>query len=237
MIVLGLDTATADTVVGLARDGAPLGSARDVPPPGGRPGHVEQVLPLAQRLLDEAGLRFADVDLVAVGIGPGTFTGLRIGVATARALAHAAGSGIVGVPTLAVLAAASGHDGPVLACLDARRREVFVAAWPDGAAAAADGRPPAAGPVAVAPAEAAERSGASGSGWIAVGDGALRHRDVLAASGVAIPSDDDPRHRVDPQALCALGARLGPLADPDALRPQYVRAPDAVPVAEREGTR
>jgi tRNA threonylcarbamoyladenosine biosynthesis protein TsaB len=127
--VLGFDTATPDTVVGLLAGDAPPRELRHTPAPGERPGHASRLLPLARELLDDARLRFADLDRIAVGIGPGTFTGLRIGVATARALAQAAGAELAAVSTLQALAAAADHDGPVLAVLDARRGEAFAAAW------------------------------------------------------------------------------------------------------------
>jgi tRNA threonylcarbamoyladenosine biosynthesis protein TsaB len=242
VIVLALDTATADTAVALSRGDATLGTRRHVPQAGERPGHVAQALPLAAELLGEAGLRFSDVDLVAVGIGPGTFTGLRIGVATARALAHGAGAALVGVPTLAALAAGvDGHDGPVLACLDARRGELFAATWPD-AAAATRGEDPHQGPVAIAPDDVAELlvHGAGVTGpWLAVGDGAIARRGDLEAAGASVPPDSDPRHSVDATVVAALAR--GPLRDRaprdgDVL-PLYVRAPDAVPTAIREAAR
>lgn len=232
MIVLGIDTATADTAVGLLLADGTVIARRHAPEPGGRPGHVAQILPLARELLDEAGLGWAELGRVAVGVGPGTFTGLRIGVATARALAHTAGVPLVGVSSPAVLAAGAAHDGPVLAALDARRGEAFAAAWADGTAAAA-GAGPDAGPLAVAPQELCrvlhDLSGVSGG--LAVGDGAVRYRAPLEAAGMTVPAGDDPRHHVDAGMLCRLGARVS--ASQGGVLPDYVRAPDAVPTAQR----
>jgi tRNA threonylcarbamoyl adenosine modification protein YeaZ len=111
--------------------------ARDDPPPGDRPRHTTRLLPLVEELLGRAGMSFDDLDRVAVGIGPGTFTGLRIGIATARALAQARALPLVGVSTLhslaygAEVALADGHAiETVVPTLDARRGEVFAAAWP-----------------------------------------------------------------------------------------------------------
>lgn len=222
MIVLALDTATAATVVGVARDGELLARGRHDPAAGERPGHVDRLLPLCAAALQEAGLRFADVDRIAAGVGPGTFTGLRIGVAAARALAQASGAELAAVSTLEALAAAAEHDGPVLPCIDARRGELFVAAFRGGARLAP--------PSAVRPEGLADAvSGAPGP-WLACGDGAVRSRDRLEAAGAVVPDDADARHAVDAAALCRLAA-TAPAVGRDALVPDYVRPPDATPRA------
>lgn len=226
-VLLAVDTATAHTVVGLCLPDGTVLSRRHRPGPGERPGHVQQLLPLATEVLAEAGVGWPDVTRIAVGVGPGTFTGLRIGVATARALASTAGAELVGVPSLAAVAGASTADGPVVACLDARRRELFASAWPT-AAAAADGRAPHTGPVAVEPALLGGLVDLGGT--LAVGDGAVLYRGILEAGGAVVPPDDDPRHDVDPGTLCALGSRATPGSD---VLPAYVRRPDAVPTALR----
>jgi tRNA threonylcarbamoyladenosine biosynthesis protein TsaB len=220
--VLGLDTATPDTVVALTTDSSEPLELRHAPAPGERPGHAAQLLPLASALLRQAGLGFADVERIGVGVGPGTFTGLRIGVATARALAQGTGAQTVPVSTLRALAAAAGHDGPVLAVLDARRGEAFAAAYRGDEELIA--------PVAVEPHELAglvrERSERP-EAWLAAGDGAVRFRDQLEPAAIAVPADGHPSHRVSAVAICRLASRLPPVAR-DALVPDYVRAPDAV---------
>src|SRR5437764_8735069 len=125
--ILAFDTATTATTVALAHDERVL-ERRDDPPPGARPRHTSRLLPLIAELLEEAGWRWDELDRVAVGVGPGTFTGLRIGVATARALAQARGLELVGVSTPESLSLNSEAD-TICAVLDARRREVFAAAW------------------------------------------------------------------------------------------------------------
>ena len=153
-----------------------------------------------------------------MGTGPGTFTGLRIGVSTARALAQAGGQELVAVSSLEALALPSAGKTAVVACGDARRGELWVAGWRDGS--------PLLGPArAVRPVELA---GLVDGPWQAVGDGAVRYRVELEAAGAAVPPDGSPSHRIDGAALCAL-ARLASPVDPGTLEPEYVREPDAVP--------
>jgi tRNA threonylcarbamoyladenosine biosynthesis protein TsaB len=225
--LLAFDTATPATAVALlCPDGSTL-TRRHEPAPGERPGHVSDLLPLALELLEEAGLDFPQLDRLAVGIGPGTFTGLRIGVATARALAHAHDLPLVGVSTLRSLAAGAAEpgDAATLAVLDARRGEAFAAAW-----AAGDAVRPAAEPllasVALTPEALAHAVAALPPGAVTVGDGAIRFRDELAAAGAVVPADDSAAHRVD----AAVHARLAAVMEPDArdaVLPAYLRLPDA----------
>jgi tRNA threonylcarbamoyladenosine biosynthesis protein TsaB len=226
--ILGFDTATPDTVVALAVDGAEPRELRHTPAPRERPGHAAQLLPLTRALLDAAGLGFADLDRIGVGVGPGTFTGLRIGVATARALAQGSGAELAAVSTLRALAAAAGHDGPVLAVLDARRGEAFAAAYRGGAELLAPVavRPDALAGLVAGRAEPAEA-------WLAVGDGAIAFRDQLEPAAVTVPADGNPCHRVSAVAICRLAAQGAPTAR-DALVPDYVRLPDAEEARRRE---
>lgn len=236
MTVLGFDTATSATAVALRlSDGRTL-RARDDPGSGERPGHTSKLLPLARELLTEAGLDWPAVELVAVGVGPGTFTGLRVGVATARGLAQALAVDVVGVSTPRVLAqaaiAARAADG-VLAVIDARRGEVFAAAFTacplgeDGKAApcARELRPV----QALAPASLAEVATAVDPDrrWLAVGDGALRFRAQLQADGIAVLEEDSQLHRVDAGVLCELALAMPREAGVEAVEPDYRRRPDA----------
>ena len=216
--VLAFDTATSDTVVALLADGREPLELRHAPAPGERPGHAAQLLPLARALLDRAGLRFADVTRIGVGIGPGTFTGLRIGVATARALAQAGGARLAGISTLHALAEAAGHDGPLLAVLDARRGEAFTAAWRAGERLLAT--------AAVRPQELAALADPAAGAWLAVGDGAVRFRHQLEPADVTVPADGSPLHRVSAIAIGRLALHSEPV-ERDALIPEYVRLPDA----------
>jgi tRNA threonylcarbamoyladenosine biosynthesis protein TsaB len=229
MIILGFDTATPDTVVALTGAGEPV-ELRHAPAQGARPGHAAQLLPLATEALRRAGARWTDVDRIAVGVGPGTFTGLRIGVATARALAQAEGAELVGVSSLRALAAHAqdSWEGPVLAVLDARRGEAFVAAW------AGDERIIA--PAAVVPERLPEVVSACRrppAPWLAVGDGALRFSSYLEPVGVSVPAEGSALHRISGLAVCRLAERAAPTARED-LVPDYVRAPDAQMRAGRQ---
>jgi tRNA threonylcarbamoyladenosine biosynthesis protein TsaB len=241
VIVLGFDTATAATAVGLLQAAARAGGGaegraapgagagaegragserRHDPAPGERPGHGPLLLALAHELLEAAGLSFADVDRIAVGLGPGGFTGLRIGVATARALAQASGAELVGVSTLKALAAGA-HPSPgqgVLAVVDARRGEVFAGGWRDGEQVL--------GPLAIAPSRIGE---IAGEGWLAVGDGALRFRDDLEGAGCEVPGDGSAQHGVSALAICRLARQVAHPPERDLVVPDYLRKPDAVP--------
>ena len=229
MIVLGLDTATPSTVAGvLVRDGSVV-EVRDDPEPGARPAHAGRLLAAAEEALAQAGVGWEALDRLAVGIGPGGFTGLRIGIATARALAQGRGLPVVGVSTLEALArGAAVGGGPraaaepavVLAAIDARRGEIFAAAWRGGA--------PVLAPSALAPEALAERVRALPARPLAVGDGAVRFRDSLEAAGALVPHDEDGVHRLRAEHVCRLGAEGSP-TDRDALLPDYLRDPDAVP--------
>lgn len=223
-MILAFDTATGATVVGVAQPGGTLlASRRHDPAPGERPGHAQELLPLAAAALEEAGVGWPDLTRIGAGVGPGTFTGLRIGIATARALAQGLDVAVAPVSTLHALAVAAREagDGPVLAVIDARRGEAFVAGW-DAAGA------PVLPPAAWRPEQLAGVAQLAPAPWRAVGDGAVHFREDLEAAGVAVAADDSPLHRVSAAALCRLAAE-GPTVQRDALVPEYVRAPDAIP--------
>jgi tRNA threonylcarbamoyladenosine biosynthesis protein TsaB len=218
----GLDTATAATAAAVLLPGGEAFEARDDPAPDDRPAHAARVLGLLEEALAAAGADWDDVGRLAVGIGPGGFTGLRIGVATARALAQGRGLPLVGVGSLDALAAGAGRAGaPALAAvIDARRGEVFAAAWGAGG--------PLLAPRAIAPGALAATLPA---GARAVGDGAVRFRAELETAGIVVPADGSPAHRVSAVQICRLGADGEP-ADPNTLEPDYRREPDAKPQAQ-----
>jgi tRNA threonylcarbamoyladenosine biosynthesis protein TsaB len=236
MIVLGFDTATLSTAVGLLlADGSAL-AARDDPREGSHPGHATRLLGMANELLAEADLAWSDLDRIAVGLGPGRFTGLRVGIATARGLAQSLSAELVGVSSLRALAAgaaAAGAQGcgEVLAVIDARRGEAFAAAYSAsdqgsaGELVFAEALTPAAleGIVVHAQQSAAER----GLQWLAVGDGAVRYRNQLERGGATVPADASSLHLVDPRAICELGASAQVAPSLTDVLPDYRRPADA----------
>ena len=221
MIVLGLDTATADTAVAAVADGELLFEASVAPAEAGRPQHATRLLPEIDRAAAAAG-GWQSLDLIAVGVGPGSFTGLRIGIATARALAQALGLPIAGVPTTAALARGMAAAHPGRACLpllDARRGELFAALHDRDGEQVWE-------PFVATPSALAERVSGLNDSPLAAGGGALRFRAELHGCGVEIPNDEDPVHRIGARHVCSLGARSGDV-DAAGLAPIYLRPPDA----------
>lgn len=196
MQILSFDTATDVSTACVTVDGRALAESAV----RGRSTSAQHVLEQVDQLLAQCGLEPRGLDLIVAGRGPGTFTGLRIGLATARALGFALGVEVRGVSTLDALLAA---DGVQAACIDARRGEVFAA----GAGIE---------PCAIDPAALAARLPA---GTLVAGDGAVRYRAQMA--GLDIPADDSPLHLPAARNHAVLHASAGP---PE---PIYLRAPDA----------
>src|SRR3954468_19195763 len=163
MLILAFDTATDVATSALVADGEVLGE---------RTSRAVTLLEDVDALLRQAGARTRDVEALAVGIGPGSFTGVRIGLAAARGLALALDLPVAGVSTLAALAAGAGGAVPVI---DARRREVFALVDRE--------------PVCVVPAELAVVAGTT-----YVGDGAVRYREAIERGGGVVPPDDSELH-------------------------------------------
>jgi tRNA threonylcarbamoyladenosine biosynthesis protein TsaB len=189
MLILAFDTATDVATSALVTDGELLGE---------RASRAATLLEDVDALLRQAGMHTGDIEALAVGIGPGSFTGVRIGLSTARGLALALDVPVAGVSTLDALAAGAQGALPVI---DARRREVFV-----------PGR-------VLAPAELDLEPGR-----LCVGNGAVRYREVLEAKGAEIPPDGDARHLPRARFHAALARDFG---SAEEVEPLYLRLPDA----------
>jgi tRNA threonylcarbamoyladenosine biosynthesis protein TsaB len=193
MLTLAFDTATGVATCALVRDEDVLGE---------RTSRAVDVLAEAADLVDDAGLRPDDLERIAVGTGPGSFTGVRIGIAAARGLALALDLPVAGVSTLEALAAGAPGAVPVI---DARRREVFTLV---------DGEPRCLAPTHLDVEE----------GRTYVGDGAVRYRSAIEDAGGLVPPDRSDLHV--PRAR--FHARLaGPGGAADLVEPVYLRVPDA----------
>ena len=233
MRILGVDTATRATVAALCDLGPSVDrvrEARDDPPAGARPRHATKLLALVAELLERAETSWAEIDRIAVGVGPGTFTGLRIGIATATALGRARDIPLVGISTLSSLAlngARAADAGPaprsVLAVIDARRGEAFVAAWRVVGDELRDQLLPAR---ALAPSALEATARELGPNVLALGEGAVEFRLALENSGVLVPDDGSELHRVSAINHCRLAGRL-PAAGGAEIQPEYLRLPDA----------
>jgi len=220
VILLGIESATELVGVAVADDDGPRAAAWAT----GRRRHAEVLAPAIAHVLELAEVALEDVGVVAVDIGPGLFTGLRVGVATAKGLAQGLGVDVVGVTSLEVLARAAfdaGWDGPVVAVVDARRGEVFAARYR-----------PVPAPVEVAPPArytperlATELAG-EGVPMLAVGDGARRYAhelSVVAGLRIAGQSLAGP----PPGVLVALASEKLAASEPPAdVQPTYLRDAD-----------
>lgn len=220
MLTLSIDTAGERCAVALWRGGGEngaLAAARDM---AMARGHAEHLFPLIAEVVEEAGAAKSDISRVIALRGPGTFTGLRIGLAAARGLAVALGIPALGVTTFELIAAAdrdeTGEDVPRLVAIDARRGEVYLqlldpALTPIGA------------PTVLPPAAAA-RIHASGP-RLAVGTGAAALATAFRDAGIGL------RVRTPRPPTAHLLARLGAAADPAGRPPEplYIRPPDAKP--------
>jgi tRNA threonylcarbamoyladenosine biosynthesis protein TsaB len=194
MLTLAFDTATDTATSALVDDGEVLGE---------RTSRAVTLLEDVDALLRQGGAHPRDLGALVVGIGPGSFTGVRIGLAVARGLALSLDLQGAGVSTLDALAAGAPGATPVV---DARRREVFTLV---------DGRP-----AVLAPGDLHVEAGA-----VCVGDGALRYRELLEELGAVVPAETDDRHRPRARFHASLAGALGPVEE---IEPLYLRVPDAV---------
>ena len=199
MLTLAFDTATDVATVALVRDGEVLGE---------RASRAVRVLEDVEELFRDARLRSGDVERLVVGTGPGSYTGLRMGLITARTLAFSLGVPVAGVSTLDALAAGAPGAVPVI---DGRRQEVFTLV----------DREPRCLPAAGLPVEA---------GRAYVGDGALRHREQIESAGGTVAPDDAREHVPWARHHAGLARDFGPA---EAAEPIYLRVPDAERAVQR----
>src|SRR5579862_730198 len=192
MLTLAFDTATGVATSALVDGNEVLGE---------RASRAQTLLEDVDALLRQAGSHPSEIGRLAVGIGPGSFTGVRIGLAAARGLALSLGVEGAGVSTLDALAAGAPGAVPVI---DAKRREIF---------ALLDGEP------AVLLPEDLEVEPET----ICVGDGAIRYRALLEGRGAVVPRDDDERHLPRARFHAALAGEAGAV---DEIEPLYLRVPD-----------
>lgn len=190
MLTLAFDTATDVATVALVRDGTVLGERRT---------RAARVLADAHELCAEADVEPSELDRLVAGTGPGGYTGLRMGLVTARVLAFSLGLEAAGVSTLDALAAGASGAEPLI---DARRGEVFAR-----------------GPRVLPPEELQVEPGRT-----FVGDGAVRYRELLEAAGVVVPPDDSDLHVPWARHHAALARAFGPA---ERIEPLYLRVPDA----------
>jgi tRNA threonylcarbamoyladenosine biosynthesis protein TsaB len=193
VLILAFDTATDVATSALVWDGEVLGELASRP---------VTVLEDVDALLRRGGVRDSQLEAIAVGTGPGSFTGLRMGLATARALAFALDLPVAGVSTLDALAAGAPDALPVI---DAKRREIFTLVNGE--------------PAVLKPDELRVEDGTT-----CVGDGATRYRVTLEGVGAFVPPDDSELHLPRARFHAALAQDFGPA---DAVEPIYIRVPDA----------
>ena len=209
MIVLALDTCLSACSVALLDGGRVIAAASE---PMDR-GHQERLAPLVEETMSAAGVSFSDLERIGVTVGPGSFTGLRVGLAFAKGLGLALARPVIGVGTLHALALSASPCGFVAAAVDARREQLYLQIFSDGR--------PLMAPDALTAADAAARLVELYGG----GDAVLTGSGAHLLQGVLPHAVDDGRSAADPVVLAQLAA-AAPAAGAPA-RPLYLRAPDA----------
>jgi tRNA threonylcarbamoyladenosine biosynthesis protein TsaB len=205
MLVLGLDTCLSTCSVAVLDGDAVRAHAAE---PMAR-GHQERLAPMAREVMAQAGMAFGDLDRIGVTVGPGSFTGLRVGVAFAKGLALALDRPAVGIGTLEAMAAEV--EGLVFPAIDARRGQLYLQAFEDSRALMA--------PDALTAGDASAR----------IAELSLGRPFTLVGSGARLLANVSPAARVieaegaDARAV----ARLAAARAPGPLKPLYLRAPDA----------
>lgn len=218
MHVLAFDTATDVVTVAIGRDGEALGALAIA----SNRSHAERLVPAIRTLVDDTGVGLERLAAIAVGVGPGRFTGLRVGVTTAKVMAHALRVPVVGIGTLDLVAYPLRHSRrDVVAVVDARRREVFWARY----RTVPGGLVPVGGPAVDPPHEVVAELEATGGDILLAGDGVERYHEFAALDR----AEHAGREFAAPSALALLELAAGRLE-----REEFVAAHELAPVYLRE---
>ena len=222
MLVLAIESATSQVGVAISGHEGVLASAHSAKDRR----HAESLTPQIKFVCEQAHVELSEIGVVAVDIGPGLFTGLRVGIASAKAIAHGLGVPMVGVSSLDLGAFAVQHSTKqIVACYDARRGEVFTATYQS----VPGGVQQISAPAVSTPDELASDLVASGAETLVVGDGGIRYREAfqsiagveLAGDGFAFPSARSLAQLAHPRAL------REDFVSPEEIVPLYLRVPDA----------
>lgn len=229
MKILAIDTSSFPASAAIAEDDVILGESiiRN------KRKHSQNIMVMTERLFDDLELDISDIDIFAVTVGPGSFTGLRIGIATVRAFAQAAGKKCIGVNTLEGLAYNLAGSGAVaVPLLDARSDEVFAAAYAFMGTETAEIQPPCVMRIS----ECVERFGTEGV--IYTGDGALKNAAYIKErGGIIAPCSHSEVRASSVAALAAAKAARGEAAEYGSIRPLYLRRSQAEREYEKKQSR
>ena len=225
MKLIALETSTRRLSVALWLDGALVERGEDVPNGGS-----ELLLPWVNQLLDEAGVKFAEIDGIAFGAGPGGFTGLRLACGVAQGLAFGLDLPVIGVSSLEALALAAyaGGSESMLAILDARMNEVYYAVYliRDGVSETV------LAPAVAAPQSVRAPQGQGATGWIGCGNGFAAYPELLEPGVVEVRAESWPTAMAVARLAAPRLAR-GEGLDAGLAAPLYVRDKVALTTAER----
>jgi len=217
-LVLAIESATARVGCAIGTTEGVLASTHSA---RGRR-HAESLVPQIQFIVEQAGVAVSDIEMVAVDVGPGLYTGLRVGITTARAMAHTLAVPMISVTSLEAIAHAAGGVGDIAVAVDAKRGEVFHSTFSVDDVGSFSGTEPAVS----APEELAEFLSAR-PGVRVVGDGAIAYRSVFAGRGLSVGGSETAHPSPDAVLRLAM-SRLDAAVAPSAIEPLYLRRPDAV---------
>jgi len=226
MNLLVIDTSTEACAVGVAAGNVHHGRFELTPRR-----HTECVLPWSEQLLAKAGLEKTDLQAIGVGIGPGAFTGVRLAVSLAQGMALGLGIPLVPVSTLAVIAQAQTHDGPIVVAMDARMGECYVGFYQKH-----DGIVQALAPECLLKPEAIALP--FEGEWIGAGTAFGAYAGQLAAAFTGAMQSIDAAALPQPEALlqlAAFGFNTGMACPPEQIEPAYLRDKVALTLVERAG--